>query len=69
MTDLTLVLEDDLWEEMKKRYEGFIFVTLNTLDKSRESIKINYHGGKSICIGLAELCKKRIIEDFLGECK
>ena len=69
MTDLTLVLEDDLWEEMKKRYDGFIFVTLANLDKHIETIKINYHGGKSTCIGLAELCKERIIEDFLGECK
>ena len=67
MTDLSLVSEDELWEEIKKRNDACVLVTLRTLDNQRESSQIVYAGGKFICMGLAERTKYRILAEIEGD--
>jgi len=60
--DLSLVLLDEIWEELKKRYDGCILTTLKNRGDGTEEIQINYYGGKFTCIGLAEKTKDRILQ-------
>lgn len=62
--NLSLVLEDDLWKELCKRYDTILLVTHKNLDTLRESKQISYHGGKFTCVGLAETAKDKIIRDI-----
>lgn len=68
MTDLSLVLEDELWEELKKRYDACVLVTLKTLDGKRESSQVSWHGGKFVCMGLAEVIIERIKDVYWKDC-
>ena len=64
--DLSLVSMDDIWEELKKRFDACLLVDLKEYDEQREGAQISYHGGKFICIGLAEYAKEKILKDSIG---
>lgn len=64
MIDLSLVLMDDIWEELKKRYDGIILTIIKSRDNSHEESQVSFSGGKFTCIGLAEHTKDKILEDL-----
>lgn len=66
MIDLSLVSMDEIWEELKKRFDAVLLVDLKTYDSEREGAQISFKGGKFICIGLAEYAKKKILDDSVG---
>ena len=67
MTDLTFVSLDEIWKEICKRYDGAILTTLKTLDGESEEMGINFHGGKPLCVGLAERTKHKILDSMNNE--
>ena len=62
--DLSLVLLEDILNELKKRYETYIFCYSNTLDKDTEETAHHFHGGKTACIGLAEQLKHGLLNNY-----
>lgn len=54
MSDLSLVLWDDICEEIKKRYDGFIFIGVKNLDGKSDSLHMDFGGGKTQVLGLLE---------------
>ncbi len=54
MIDLSLVLLEDIWEELKKRHDSIIMAARNSVDGKVEDSFVYYKGGKFTCIGLAE---------------
>lgn len=68
MIDLSLVSEDDIWEEISKRNCAAILVTLKGYDDNREGVQVSFSGGKFTCIGLAQHVLGKISEEaFDGE--
>ena len=67
MSDLSLVSMDDIWEELKRRFDAILLVDLKSYDEHREGAKISYKGGKFICMGLADYAKEKILIDACGE--
>ena len=65
--DLSMVLMDDIWEELKNRFDAILLVDLKNYDDTREGAKISYKGGKFVCMGLADYAKERILIDSCGE--
>ncbi len=64
MTDLSLILLEDILNELKKRYEAYIFSYKNSLDKDTEETAHHFHGGKTSCIGLVEQFKHGLLNDY-----
>ena len=60
--DLSLVLTEDIYNELKKRYDAFILTTQATASKDKEDITISFHGGKAVAIGLCDWTKEAILE-------
>lgn len=67
MIDLSLVSEEEMWEELKKRNTSVILITLKGYDDNREAVAVSYCGSKFMCIGLAEHCVSKIMQDSLDE--
>jgi len=70
MIDLSLVLKDEIWEELKKRYDAVILITYKDLNGNDSDIGIDYYGGKALCAGLSEVAKIKMLkslEDSLKE--
>lgn len=63
MKDLSLVSDDEIWEEISKRNCSAILVTLKQYDDRREGVQVNFCGGKFTCIGLAEHCLTKILDE------
>jgi hypothetical protein len=63
--DISLVTNEDIWHELKKRHDAIILVTLNTYDQNREAVQISFCGGKFTCLGLAEHCINKIAEEAM----
>jgi hypothetical protein len=66
MTDLSLVSEEDLWEEMKKRHHAAVLVTLKSYDVNREGIMVSYCGGRYACIGMAQYAMAKMMAEAIG---
>ena len=69
-TDLSLILFDDIWEELKKRYDAVVLITYKSLTDIDSDIGISYYGGKALCAGLSEAAKIKMLkslEDSLKE--
>lgn len=65
--DLSLVLLDDLMDELKKRYDVFIFAYVNRLDNKEEDVMLQYHGGRMACVGLSEMMKSKLMHELSDE--
>ena len=68
--DLSLVLKEDIWEELKKRYDAVVLITYKDLTNEDSDIGISYYGGKALCAGLSEVAKRKMLkslEDSLNE--
>ena len=65
MLDLSLVPMDDIWTEIKNRFDAVLLVDLKSYDSDREGCQISYKGGKFICIGLAEHARNKILSECL----
>jgi hypothetical protein len=66
MSDLSLVSMDDIWDEIKKRFDCVLLVDLKSIDSNREGAQVSFHGGKFACIGLAQYAVSKIMRDSLG---
>ena len=62
--DLSLVLLDDIYQELCNRFDSFILCYVNNRGDKTEEVQINFKGGKLACIGLAEHCKDKILADM-----
>ena len=60
MTDLSLVLLDEIVEELKKRYDCFVLVATKLINKDQEETIVDFRGGKHTAVGLLEYAKRRI---------
>ncbi len=67
MTDLSLVLLDEIIEELKKRYDGFVLVSRKMIDDNTEEFAFNFSGGKTLAVGLCECAKEKIRTSVKGE--
>lgn len=71
MVDLSLISMDDIWEEIKKRFDAVVLIDMRTLDDTRESSQISYKGGQFTCLGMVEKAKSELLfkmseEDNMG---
>lgn len=59
MTDLSFVTVDEMWEEIKKRYDGALFVGCQNINTKQDSTTFFFEGGITHCMGLAwwSLCR------------
>jgi len=64
MTDLSLVSFDDIWEELKNRYEVVVVLTIKNIDRNREARSMNSAGGRYSCLGLVAYAQDRILYDI-----
>jgi hypothetical protein len=67
MPDMSLVLDEDIWKELCKRYDGAIMVTLRRVDDGHDDTVINYHGGRALCVGLCEHVKDKLLSVMRGD--
>ena len=70
MTDLSLVLKEEIWKEFKKRYDAVVLITYKSITDLDSDIGIDYYGGKALCAGLSEVAKIKMLkslEDSLNE--
>lgn len=72
--NLSLITDEQLWNELSKRNTAAIMVTLKKYDSDREAVHVFYSGGKFTCLGLAEHCHNKIADamadnddDILGD--
>ena len=66
MIDLSLVPMEDIWDELKKRFDAVVLIDLKEYDSNREGAMVSFKGGKFACIGLTEYAKRKIIDDSMG---
>ena len=52
--DLSLVLTQDLWNELEKRNDAVILCGVSIRDSKYEESFVWYKGGQFTCLGLAE---------------
>jgi hypothetical protein len=62
--DLSLVSIEDITKELDKRFDGYIFAYVRSLDSGREELNGYYWGGKATAIGLCEHMKYEILGDM-----
>lgn len=67
MIDLSLVSFDEISEELKKRFNAFIFHGVKNLTNEEDQFLADYQGGKAHCIGLCEILKTKIMNIGLEE--
>ena len=61
--DLSLVQADELIEELDKRFDTCIFLS-HKFTQGKDAFDWHLHGNKMTCIGLLELGKDRVKENF-----
>ena len=66
-TDLALVTTEELWEEIKKRHEGCVLLTVVRRTAVEESRETFWHGGLTRCIGLLRLAEARLTQTTLED--
>lgn len=65
--DLTLVTIDEMWDEIKKRNDAAVLVTLKNVDDQSEVSDTFYDGGKYTCVGLCEGMKEKILKNLIAD--
>ena len=65
--DLSLISFDDLMEELKKRFHGYIFHGVKNQTKEENQYFADYYGGKCTCIGLCKLLEAKITDQAKEE--
>jgi hypothetical protein len=66
MSDMSLILDEDIWKELCKRYDGAIMITLRNVDGKSDETNLKYHGGRAMCIGLCEHMKDKLLSVMRG---
>jgi len=64
MSDLSLVPLEDIWNELRNRYEAIVLLTVKDMDKHREARTMNSDGGRYACLGLVTYAQDRILDDI-----
>jgi len=67
--DLSLVLDEEIFKELCKRYDGVIIARVRKIDSEHEDIVVDYHGGKILCVGLTEHVKDKLLELLRSQVK
>ena len=67
MTDLSLVLREDLYKELCSRFDGVVLITLKKMDSHNDETMLDYHGGRALCIGLCEHMKDKLLSVMRDE--
>ena len=63
--DLDLISYKDLRDALCSRYHSVVFI--GQKEDSIDHIDYHYSGGKATCMGLCDLLKDQIVEDFKAE--
>ena len=64
--DLELTSTDELVDELRRRFDGLLVVTLHRPDQESED-KCVYYKGPVVAIGLAEYAQRRILDEVTKE--
>lgn len=67
--DLSLVLDDEMWKELCRRYDSVILITYRNLEKGFDSTSMSYHGGKALCVGLCRHMEDKLLSEMRGTMK
>ena len=69
MTDLSLVSVEDLFTELAKRFDGSIFYGIQKNPKNNgDSVYYDHYvGDQATLIGLCEILKEKIKDDFFAK--
>jgi hypothetical protein len=67
--DLSLASVDELWDELNKRFDAYVYAYIQTLTAKQEVSRVCYHGGKFVSLGLTEEIRRKIINDLNKEDK
>ena len=67
--DLELVSTDELFDELKRRFDGMIFhgVKNKYKDSKEDTFFARWEGGGVLAIGLCEALKKRLLEEYKNQ--
>ena len=63
--DIQLLSYDELKNELCSRYHSVVFI--GQKEDGIDHIDYHYAGGKTSCMGLCDILKNQIIEDFKNE--
>ena len=64
MSDLSLVPLQEIWDELRKRYDAVVLLDLIDMDKDREARGLNYNGSLYACLGLVKYAEAAILADI-----
>lgn len=69
LKELELIETESLLEELKSRYDAFIFQGIRKQPKGDEydDYKADWQGGAAACIGLCDILKCKIKVELMGE--
>lgn len=62
--DLSLVTFDEIWDELKSRYDLVVVITSKDLDGKNDASEICYSGGKLASIGACEHARDKILRSM-----
>jgi len=66
-TDLTFISSEDMLEELKKRFDAIIIIGIQQkTGKEEDTYYHNYSGGIANCIGLCDLMKDILKNNYLA---
>ena len=64
-TDLTFIATEDLTDELNNRFDGLIIMAIqDKTAKEQDTYYHRYKGGMARCMGLAEILKNIIMDDY-----
>ena len=66
MADLALVSLDDLLEELFKRHDSCVLMTLQNINGEEERLRFYHKGSKVVALGLCDIIQGALIEDAPG---
>ena len=64
MTNLSLISVDDLWEEIKRRNDAAVLITVKDRGDDTEEHRGFHSGSKFACIGLVTFFREKVIGEL-----
>jgi len=62
--DLSLVETEEMFRELKERFDTFVFCASMSLDKENERVVSYWHGGKAGVIVLCKVMEKTLLDSL-----
>lgn len=64
-SDLSLVTNDEMWEELKRRHDGVVLIMHRDINKHQTDTLYWFSGGKHLCLGLVRSVEHALRHDLL----